>query len=74
MFISSNKNWKYLSGVFFKYIIEYGFSIKFFGEYCPICISAQHKTFRKRFLPDDAITVLNPINAREIFSEDDYIK
>lgn len=56
-----------------KDILDYGFSIKYFGKYCPYCISAHDKGFRKRFLPD-ALNIFEPLDAHEIFGEEDYIK
>lgn len=56
-----------------KEILEYGFSIKYFGNYSPVCISAFNRDFRNKFLKDDT-TVFNYVNAKDIFNENDYIK
>lgn len=56
-----------------KEILEYGFSIKYFGEYSPICVSAQNRKFREKFLPEE-LTIFNPVDAKKIFDKDDYIK
>ncbi len=54
-------------------ILEYGFSIKYFGTYSPICISAHNRSFREKFLPDER-NIFTPYDAHEIFSDSDYIK
>lgn len=56
-----------------KEILDYGFSIKYFGEFSPICISAHNHNFREKYLPDEG-TIFNPYDAKKIFSPDDYIK
>lgn len=56
-----------------KDILKYGFSIKYFGDYSPICLSAHNKEFRKRFLPE-AGNIFAPLDAHEIFGEEDYLK
>lgn len=55
-----------------KEILDYGFSIKYFGDYSPICISANNRTFRDKFLPD-AGNIFAPLDAHELFGEKDYI-
>jgi len=55
-----------------KEILNYGFSIKYFGEYSPICVSAHNRNFREKFLPEE-LTVFNPADAKKIFMKDDYI-
>lgn len=54
-------------------ILRFGFSIKYFGEYSPICISAHHRKFREKFLKEDS-TIFQPLDASELFGEEDYIK
>lgn len=56
-----------------KEILEYGFSIKYFGNYSPICISAHNLIFRQKFLPDVG-NIFEPLDAHKIFAESDYIK
>lgn len=56
-----------------KEILDYGFSIKYFSGYSPVCISAQNRAFREKFLPD-AGNIFSPLDAHEIFGEEDYIK
>jgi MoaA/NifB/PqqE/SkfB family radical SAM enzyme len=57
----------------YKEILDYGFSIKYFGGYSPICVSAHNRKFREKFLPD-AGNIFAPLDAHEIFKEEDYIK
>ena len=56
-----------------KDILDYGFSIKYFGQYSPVCISAFNHSFRKKYLTDD-LNLFSPVDAHAIFSDDDYIK
>lgn len=56
-----------------KEIYDYGFSIKYFGGYSPICVSAQNRAFRNKFL-DKPADIFSPLDAHEIFGEEDYIK
>lgn len=55
----------------FEKILKYGFSIKYFGGFSPICIAASNLHFRKKFLKEDR-DVFHPYEAKEIFSEEDY--
>lgn len=56
-----------------KEILDYGFSIKYFGQYSPVCVSAHNRAFRQKFLPE-ALNIFEPLKAQEIFTADDYIK
>lgn len=56
-----------------KEILDYGFSIKHFGEYSPVCIAAFDHKFRKKYLKDTS-SVFKYDDAKDIFTEDDYIK
>ncbi|MCI9123517.1 MAG: radical SAM protein [Eubacterium sp.] len=55
-----------------KEIIDYGFGIKYFGEYSPICLSAQNRQFREKYL-DQHMSMFHPAEASEIFGSDDFI-
>ena len=57
----------------FKDILDYGFSIKFFGNYSPVCISAHNNEIRERFMSEDK-SVFNYYDAKSVFTDDDYIK
>lgn len=54
-------------------ILKYGFSIKYFGEYSPICISAHNKKFRDKYLQKET-SIFEPLDAHMLFEEGDYIK
>lgn len=54
-----------------KDILDYGFSVKYFGGYSPVCISAFNKEFRNKFLKEDK-SVFEPYVAQEIFAKEDY--
>lgn len=54
-----------------KEILDYGFSIKYFGGFSPICISAFDKRFRKKFLKEER-DIFNPYDAKEVFSQKDF--
>lgn len=56
-----------------KEILDYGFSIKYFGDYSPICVSAHNRYFRERFIPD-AGNIFSPLDAHDLFGEEDYIR
>ncbi|GMB93869.1 hypothetical protein NHP200010_16020 [Helicobacter bizzozeronii] len=57
----------------YKEILDYGFSIKYFGEFSSICISAHNFKFREKFMPEPR-TIFNPYKAKEIFGKEDYIE
>ncbi len=57
-----------------KDISEYGFSIKYFHNYSKLCLAGEDVDFVKKFMQRDGMSVFNPLDAREIFTKDDYIK
>ncbi len=54
-----------------KEILDYGFGIKYFGGFSPICISAFDKRFREKFLKEER-DIFNPYDAKEIFFQEDF--
>lgn len=54
-----------------KSIFDYGFSIKYFGEYSPVCLAAQNKAFRKQYL-SGSTSMFSPVEAKAVFIETDY--
>lgn len=56
-----------------KDILDYGFSIKYFGEYSPVCLAAQNKKFREKFLSEKTDMFRAPL-AKDLFKSDDYIE
>lgn len=55
-----------------KNILEYGFSIKYFGEYSPICIAAFNHKFREKYIKEDS-SVFKFEDAKDVFLPQDYI-
>ena len=56
-----------------KEIIDYGFAIKYFNNYSRECLAARDMDFRERFLKEER-DIFHPLDAREIFTDEDYIK
>lgn len=56
-----------------KEILDYGFSIKHFGGYSAVCLSAHNRQFRKKFLPEEG-NIFQPYDAKELFKEEDYLE
>jgi MoaA/NifB/PqqE/SkfB family radical SAM enzyme len=55
-----------------KEIVDFGFSIKYFGEYSPVCLAAQNRNFREKYLSGN-LSIFEPIEAKNIFMEKDFI-
>lgn len=55
-----------------KEILDYGFSIKYFGEYSPVCLAAQNKKFREKYL-QGSTSMFEPVSAEEVFDKEDFI-
>ena len=56
-----------------KEILEYGFSIKYFGGYQELCLAAEDKDFINNYL-NKPKSIYKPLDAKTIFSDEDYIK
>lgn len=56
-----------------KDIIERGLSLKWFGQYCPNCLSGENKTFIRNYMSKFYGKPL-PISYKDVFTEKDYIK
>lgn len=56
-----------------KDIIDRGLSIKWFGEYQPVCLSGEDKRFIKNYMSKFYEKPL-PISYKDVFTEEDYIK
>lgn len=54
-----------------KEIFDYGFSIKYFGEYSPICLAAQNIKFREKYLQGSTSMFEAPL-ASEVFDAEDF--
>ena len=55
-----------------KEIIDYGFSIKYFGEYSNICLAAQNRSFRDKYL-NGSTSMFTPEPAAAVFAAEDFI-
>ncbi len=55
-----------------KEILDYGFSIKHFAQYRPICIAAQDKKFRRKYLQGNP-SMFHPPAAKDVFLPEDFI-
>lgn len=54
-------------------IVDYGFSIKHFGEYQGKCLCGEDRVFIETFCKP-GMSVFNPLDAKSIFNEEDYNK
>lgn len=54
-------------------IVKFGFSIKHFHDYQPLCLAGEDRVFLGKYT-HDGMSVFNPLDAKEIFSEEDFIK
>ncbi len=56
-----------------KEISEFGFSIKNFGEHSSLCLAGEDKNFVRKYLQRDGTSIFNPLDAKEIFSQEDLL-
>lgn len=56
-----------------KEILDYGFGIKYFGQYSPVCLAAQNQDFRDRYLQGNS-SMFDPPEAKDVFGPDDFIE
>ncbi len=54
-----------------KEIVDYGFRIKYFGEYSPVCLAAQNRRFREKYL-QGSTSMFTPEEADKVFSSEDF--
>ena len=57
-----------------KEITEYGFGIKHFRNHSDLCLAGENKDFVKQFMSGEGQSIFNPANAKEIFTEEDYVE
>ena len=57
-----------------KEIIDHGFSIKYFSEHSDLCLAGEDKSFIKNFMTKTGQSIFKPALAKEIFSEEDFVK
>ncbi len=55
-----------------KEIVDYGFSIKYFGETSPVCLAAQNRKFREKYLGRSA-SMFDLVSGGGLFQKEDYI-
>ena len=55
-----------------KDILEYGFSIKYFGQYQKFCLAAEDKDFINNYL-NHPKSIYEPLDAKKLFDKSDYI-
>jgi MoaA/NifB/PqqE/SkfB family radical SAM enzyme len=56
-----------------KEISEFGFNIKHFNQYEPLCLSGEKKEFSLKYLAKDGTSIFKPLFANEIFEDKDFI-
>lgn len=56
-----------------KEIIDYGFSIKYFRNHSKLCLSGEDKEFVRKYLGQNGMSVFNPVHAKDIFTEEDFV-
>ncbi len=56
-----------------KEISEYGFRIKHFREYSPLCLAGENTEFIKSYMSFDGQSIFNPKHAKDIFKPEDFI-
>lgn len=56
-----------------KEIIDYGFSIKYFRNYSKLCLSGEDKDFVSKYMQRDGQSIFNPVHAKDIFTEEDFV-
>ncbi len=57
-----------------KDIIDYGYSIRYFHDHSEKCLAGEDLSFIKKYMVDKKMSVMEPLDAKEIFKEEDYIR
>lgn len=52
-------------------ISEFGFKVKYFREYSSNCLAGEDKEFVSKFLSKEGTSIFNPVDARDIFNEEE---
>ena len=55
-------------------IIDYGYSIRYFHDHSEKCLAGEDLSFIKKYMVDKKMSVMEPLDAKEIFKEEDYIR
>ncbi len=53
--------------------MDYGFSIKYFRNHSAVCLAGENKEFVNKYMLHD-MSIFKPLDARKIFTDDDYVK
>ena len=56
-----------------KDILDYGFSVKYFGKYQKLCLAAEDRDFINNYL-NQPKSIYKPLDAKTLFKDSDYIK
>ena len=57
-----------------KDIVDYGFRIKYFRNHSDLCLAGEDKEFINKFMTKSGQSIFKPALAKDIFSEEDFIK
>ncbi len=57
-----------------KEIVDYGFSIKYFKNHSDLCLAGEDKSFIEKFMTKSGQSIFKPALAKDIFSEEDFVK
>ena len=57
-----------------KEISQFGFSIKHFNEYSPLCLAGENVEFIQKYMGLEGQSIFNPSIAQEIFTEEDFVR
>ncbi len=56
-----------------KEISDYGFSIKYFNNHSDLCLAGEDRAFVKKFMQGKGQSIFKPLEAKNIFSKDDFV-
>ena len=55
-----------------KDIVNYGYSIKYFKEHSELCLAGEDREFVRKYLMDE-MSMSEPLDAKDVFSDNDYV-
>jgi MoaA/NifB/PqqE/SkfB family radical SAM enzyme len=55
-----------------KEIIDYGYTIKYFHDYCETCLAGENRWFVETFMMGE-MSMQYPLDAKELFQPEDYV-
>ena len=56
------------------YLYINGFSIKYFRNHSDLCLAGEDKEFINKFMTKSGQTIFKPALAKDIFSQEDFVK